>query len=267
MKTAPRALLDSSPRRPSVRSVGHRLIVVAALLAVWSVLGLTVPARIVPSPWTTGQAMLENLLSGDALVHSARTLFRIGVAFLLCLTIGVVLGSLMGLMRAVERSLDIWIMVALTIPGLIYTILALMWFGLSEAAVVFAVVATSYPSMTITIWEGVKNIDMKLVEMGRAFNTPPRRRLTRVVLPQVLPYVMAASRVGLGSIWKVVVIVELLGMSNGVGYMLHYWFQLFDMRQVFAWTMTFVLIILVVELVIMSRIERRLFAWRERVSL
>jgi NitT/TauT family transport system permease protein len=108
---------------------------------------------------------------------------------------------------------------------------------------------------------------MKLVEMARTFNIPPRRRFTEVVVPQVLPYIMAAIRVGLGSIWKVVVIVELLGTSNGVGYMLHYWFQLFDMRQVFAWTVTFVLIILFIELVILSRIERSLFAWRERVSL
>jgi NitT/TauT family transport system permease protein len=253
----------------SPRSDGapHRLIAATGLILVWFMLSLLVPARLVPSPWQTALAMVENFSTRAGLSQVAITLFRISVGFVLSLLIGVVVGGLMGLSRRVERTLDIWIVAALTIPGLVYTILALMWFGLSEFAAIFAIVVTAYPAMTINIWEGVKAIDMKLVEMARVFNAPPAGRFARVVLPQILPYVFASARVGLGSIWKVTVIVELLGMSSGVGYMLHYWFQLYDMRQVFAWTMTFVLIILFIELVVITRIERRLFGWREAVSL
>jgi len=249
------------------RKVGQRVIVVLVLLAGWLLLSVTVPAKFVPSPWQTLAAMAENVGSGAVLQHTLITLFRIGVSFALSLTIGVVVGAAMGLSRRAERALDVWIIVALTIPGLVYTILALMWFGLTEFAAIFAIVVTAYPAMTINIWEGVKSIDMKLVEMARVFNADRRSRFARVVLPQVLPYVFASARVGLGAIWKVTVIVELLGTSSGVGYMLHYYFQVYEMRQVFAWTMTFVLLILFLELVVITRIEKRLFAWREAVSL
>jgi NitT/TauT family transport system permease protein len=82
------------------------------------------------------------------------------------------------------------------------------------------------------------------------------------VVPQLLPYIMAAARYGLGIIWKITVLVELLGLSSGVGYMLHYWFQLNNMAQVFAWTVFFTIVMLFLELGVLKRVERHLFAWR-----
>jgi NitT/TauT family transport system permease protein len=77
-----------------------------------------------------------------------------------------------------------------------------------------------------------------------------------------MPYVLAAARYGLGIIWKITVLVELLGLSSGVGYMLHYWFQLNNMAQVFAWTAMFTVVMIFLELGVLQLVERRLFAWR-----
>jgi NitT/TauT family transport system permease protein len=153
-------------------------------------------------------------------------------------------------------------MVALTVPGLCYAIVAFLWIGLNELAAVAAIALTSFPSITLTIWEGVKGIDNRLIDMARAFGAPPPKRLWRVAIPQLLPYIMAAARYGLGIIWKITVLVELLGLSTGVGYMLHYWFQLNNMAQVFAWTVFFTVVMLVLELGVLKHVERRLFAWR-----
>ena len=76
---------------------------------------------------------------------------------------------------------------------------------------------------------------------------------------------MAASRFGLGIIWKVTVLVELLGRSDGIGYMLNYPFQMFNMADVFAWTIFFTIVMLVIELLILKPIERRMFLWRPEI--
>ena len=93
------------------------------------------------------------------------------------------------------------------------------------------------------------------------------RILARVLLPQVMPYIMASVRMGLGIVWKIAVLVELIGRPNGVGFKLFYWYQLADMAQVLAWTLLFTLVMLVIELGILKQIEHRLFGWRPRVGL
>jgi NitT/TauT family transport system permease protein len=112
------------------------------------------------------------------------------------------------------------------------------------------------------VWQGVKNVDNKLLAMARVFNVNRPTRLRRVVLPQIMPYILAASRYGLGIVWKITVVAELLGRNSGIGFQLHYWFQLFNMPQVFAWTLFFTLVMLFIELVIFKQIESHVFHWR-----
>jgi NitT/TauT family transport system permease protein len=185
----------------------------------------------------------------------------------LALLLGVPVGVVMGLSRRTEAVLDLWVMIGLTIPSLCYTIMAFMWFGLNDAAAIIAIAVTAAPSITINIWEGVKNIDTRLVAMARVFEASRPTILRRVLLPQIFPYVMASARFGLGIIWKITVLVELIGRPNGVGFKLFYWYQLADMRQVLAWTLLFTIIMLLIELLILKPIERRLFAWRPQVAV
>ncbi len=103
--------------------------------------------------------------------------------------------------------------------------------------------------------------------MARIFEARRPTILARVLLPQVLPYIMASVRMGLGIVWKIAVLVELIGRPNGVGFKLFYWYQLADMAQVLAWTLLFTLVMLAIELGILKRIEQRLFGWRPRVAL
>ena len=113
----------------------------------------------------------------------------------------------------------------------------------------------------------MKNIDMKLVAMARIFKPAQPAIVHRVLLPQILPYVMASARFGLGIVWKITVLVELIGRPNGVGFKLFYWYQLADMHQVLAWTLLFTIIMLTVELLILKPIERRVFAWHPQVTV
>ena len=190
------------------------------------------------------------------------TLMRVFLGFGAAMAVGIVLGTVFALNRTIEAVFGTWIMVALAIPGLVYVIISFMWFGLNEFSTIFSIALTAFPTITINIWEGVKNVDNKLTDMARVFNVSRLSRVWKVIIPQTTPYIMASSRFGLGLAWKVTVIVELLGRSSGVGYMLNYWFQMFNMRQVLAWTLFFSLVMIFIEVVVLKRLEEYLFSWR-----
>ena len=171
----------------------------------------------------------------------------------------------MGLYRNAERFFELPVVVGLAIPSLCYIIVCFMWFGLNERAAVAAIALTTFPSIAVNIWAGVKAIDGRLTAMATVFGYGPRERTLRVVIPQVFPYIVAAARFGFGIVWKVVVVVELLGLTNGVGYQLNYFFQLFDMTKVFAWTLLFTIVMVMIEVLLLKPLERWVFRWRPEV--
>ena len=263
MAVAAEELPRSASRRARLpEAISIRVASLVVLIVVWQLASYAFTERYVPGPLPTFAALGALAQSGQLIKHFDATMGRMLVSFALAMLIGVGVGTLMGLHRRAERALDLLVMVGLTIPGLCYIIVAFMWLGLNERAAILAITWTTFPAIAINIWQGVKSIDQRLIDMARVFGCPGWRRTTRVVIPQVLPYVMAAARFGLGIIWKVTVLVELLGRSDGVGYMLNYSFQMFDMADVFAWTLFFTLVMLVIELAILKPIERRLFMWR-----
>jgi NitT/TauT family transport system permease protein len=247
--------------------IGWRLASVIGAIALWWLVSLFMPANLLPDPWVSTVTLAKNFAQGDVLPHLAITLARVAGGLALAMAIGVPVGILMGINARAEKVLDIWVMVGLTVPSLCYAIICFILVGLNEAATMLAIGLTAAPAVAINLWEGVKTIDFKLVEMARIFEARRPTILARVLLPQVLPFIMASVRMGLGIVWKIAVLVELIGRPNGVGFKLFYWYQLADMAQVLAWTLLFTLIMLAIELGILKRIEQRLFGWRPRVAL
>jgi NitT/TauT family transport system permease protein len=235
------------------------------LVVAWKIGSEILPPRFFPSPETTFAAMVDLLRDGAVFKELGATMSRVALGFVLAMTMGVVAGTLMGLYRNAERMLELPIVVGLSIPSLCYIIVCFMWFGLNERAAVAAIALTTYPSIAVNIWAGVKAIDGRLTAMAAVFGYGVYDRTLRVVIPQVFPYMVAAARFGFGIVWKVVVVVELLGLTDGVGYQLNYYFQLFDMAKVFAWTLMFTVVMILIELLLLKPIERRVFRWRPDV--
>lgn len=248
-----------------LETLKYRFGSIVLLIIVWQIISLLVSAQYVPGPWDTVQAMVNLFIGGEIYANFAATLIRIAGSFVLTMFLGVSIGVLMGLYYKAERMFDLWVMVGLTIPSLCYVIVSFMWLGLNDRAAIVAIAVTTFPTIAINIWQGVKSIDQRLIDMARSFQATSWRRTVHVVLPQVFPYIVAAIRFGLGIVWKVAVLVELLGMSNGVGYMLNYSFQTFNMVGVFAWTLSFTLFMVLIEVGILAPLERRLFGWRPQI--
>jgi NitT/TauT family transport system permease protein len=98
--------------------------------------------------------------------------------------------------------------------------------------------------------------------MAQSFRMSRWRTLRHVILPQLAPYIFAASRSGLALIWKIVLVVELLGRSNGIGFQIQIYFQLFDVRLILAYTFAFILVVQVIEWAALQPLERWATRWR-----
>ncbi|WP_286278444.1 ABC transporter permease [Naasia aerilata] len=238
-----------------------------ALLVLWQIVSLFMKPTILPSPIAVFAQLGQNLTQPETYSQLGVTMFRVVVGMIAGVAVGMIIGLTMGLTKIGEDLLDTWVLVLFTIPALVYGILCILWFGLNDTAAIVAIAVGSAPPIAINIWQGTKAIDRDLIHMGKAFRFGKATVLLKIVVPQLIPYILAALRYGLGIAWKIVTIVELIGLSSGVGYMLSYWFGNFSMIQVLAWTLLFTITLLIIEFAILKPLENRLTRWRPAAQI
>ena len=232
------------------------------LVLLWQLAASLAESRVLPPPLAVLAVLGEGLASGELLHHLAVTLARVAASFLLAMAFGVAIGIALGRSRLLDRIFDGWLILFLNLPALVTIILCYVWFGLVEAAAITAVAINKIPNVVVTVREGARALDPSYLEMARSFRLSRGRVLRYVVLPQLVPFVVAAARSGLALIWKIVLVVELLGRSNGVGFQLSVFFQLFDVAAILAYTLAFVAVVQAIELAGLQPLERRVNRWR-----
>ena len=251
--------MNDALRNPVVvRSVSLGLI-----LLVWMVAaGLTADATVLPQPWTLLEPFVRVVGSGALPYHLGMTLFRVVCAFVPAMLIGAAIGFLMGRFPAVDRWLDPWLVVFLNLPALVLIVLCYLWIGLNETAAILAVVLNKIPNVATLVREGARALDPDLDAMAKVYRMSGFSRLRHVVLPQLAPFLAGAARSGIAVIWKIVLVVEFLGRSSGIGFQIHFYFQLFDVAMVLVYALTFIAVMLVVEALLLQPVERRARRWR-----
>lgn len=240
-----------------------RWLSLGAFVCGWQLAATLIASDQLPGPWQVLQSLLHHLTQGELLPSIAITLRRVALSFVLAMAAGVLVGFLMGRFPLADTLLDGVLILGLNVPALVVIILCYIWFGLVESAAVAAVALNKMPLVAVTVREGVRAVDRSLLQVGEVFRVPLGRRLRRIYLPQLYPYLMAAARAGLSLIWKIVLVVELLGRSNGVGFQLGTFFQFFDIRSILAYTLAFVLVIYAIESLVLRPLEARLNRWRQ----
>ncbi|UVO17134.1 ABC transporter permease [Stutzerimonas stutzeri] len=238
-------------------------IALPVLLALWAVVALAVQTPLLPSPAAVLETFWQVVQSGELPEHLLVTLRRVLFSFVLAMTLGTLLGVWMGRSRLANALLDPLLVLFLNLPALVTIILLYVWFGLVEAAAVLAVVVNKVPNVAVTVREGARSLDPKLEQMARVYGFSRWQRVVDVWLPQLFPYLMAATRGGLALIWKIVLVVELLGRSDGIGFQLHMAFQVFDVASILAYSLAFIAVVQLIELALLQPLERRASAWRE----
>lgn len=244
-----------------------RALFLVFFFALWEMIARFVAPGLIPTVTDVVIESGEILAAGEFGYHMYHTIRRVLIAFLLVWVVSIGIGLAMGLSSYWEKFFDIGILIGLTLPGLALAIIAVMIFGLSEIGAYAAIFVAVLPLVTLNFWEGVKDVDMDLVEMGEVFDFGTYETVRHVIIPQLIPYMLSAGRYGLGLSWKLAVIVEFLGFGNGIGYMLVLEYNRFNMAGVFAWTALFTFIMLFIEYGGFKTVERRYLAWRPSVEI
>jgi NitT/TauT family transport system permease protein len=239
-----------------------RLASLVVLFALWAVTAHFGDPRQLPGPVAVFVAMGRVAASGELFSAMGITIARVAAAFALAMALGLVFGYAMGRRPIFDRFADPWLVVLLNLPALVIIVLLYIWVGLNEAAAIAAVALNKLPTATVTIREGSRTLDPGLDEMARVFGFSPLKRLRHVVLPQLAPYIAAATRSGLSLVWKIVLVVELLGRPNGIGFEINEAFQLFDVTLLLAYALPFTAVMLIVEALVIRPFEHRVSRWR-----
>jgi NitT/TauT family transport system permease protein len=241
-----------------------RIYSLAALIAVWAIAAALAQSRLLPGPLTVGAATLADIRSGELPFQMGCTLGRVISSFAIAMVLGTIAGYAMGRSKTVDRYADSWLIVLLNMPALVTIIFAYIWIGLNETAAILAVVINKLPNVIVVMREGARALDPELDEMAKAFQFTWFSRMRHVVIPQLAPYLAASSRSGLSIVWKIVLIVELIGRPNGVGFVLGSAFSLFDMAKILSYAISFIVVMLVIESLLVQPLERRAIRWRRR---
>jgi NitT/TauT family transport system permease protein len=243
-------------------TVVTRGLSVLVLLGFWWFVALFFEPLVFPGPQPVLLETIHIVRNERFVFHLSRTLFRVVGAFVIALPLASSIGILMGTDETAENFFETFVLVGLTLPALAVSIVVLLVIGFNEAAGIVAIVIVITPPMIENVWEGTKNLDADLIKMGQVFGANRRMMLGDVVLPQLAPYLLAATRFGLGIGWKIAVIVEWIGLGNGIGQQLRDSFDLFSLTGVMAWTLSFVLVMAGLEFLLVKRVEARLTCWQ-----
>lgn len=241
------------------------IVSIAAMLALWWVLSFVLAdPETLPAPGTVLAVGIDEAVNGPLFRHMIATLGRVAAAFALAMGAGTLLGYALGRLPQVDRWLDPWVVVLLNLPALVVIVLCYLWIGLNETAAITAVALNKAVNVLVTVREGARTLDGKLADMARVFRLSAIERVRHVILPQLAPYISAAARNGIAIIWKLVLVVEFLGRSNGIGFQIHLYFQLFDIAHVMAYSLSFVALMLVIEYALVQPAERYTTRWRRQ---
>ena len=239
-----------------------RIVSILTIFILWQALSIAIDSDVLPSVIDVIKSMYFHIFEGELLSHLLITLTRVLITFIIAMFIGVVFGILMGLYKKVNSFFDTLLIIGLNVPALVTIILCYIWFGLTDFAALLAVIINKVPMVIVTIREGARAMDSKYTQLVEVYQISKKEKIKHIFLPQLYPYIMVSARNGLSLIWKIVLVVELLGRSSGIGFQLSMFFQFFDITSILAYSMSFIIVILLIESFILRPLEERTNAWR-----
>lgn len=236
------------------------LIVVIILL--WQIMNSSgrLNPVILPAPtkvWITFISLIKN---GTLFTNLLISVVRVLKGYVLAMLLGLVLGVFIGLFEHVKRLTDLLVQIIKPIPPIAWIPLVILWFGIGESGKVFLIFLGGFFTMLINVVDGIRQADIKLLEVSQNAETPFLKHVFRVIIPGAAPNIFTGLRVGLSSCWMCVVAAELVSSNTGLGYMI------MNARQ-FGQTDVVIVGMLVIGLVgkimdsILKAIESRVIKW------
>lgn len=233
-----------------------------AMVLVWELGSWWYGSRILPRPHEVVLEMWDILRSGNFASDFTASVLKTFAGFGVAAAVGAPVGYLMGRYNYWRAFFHDGVTVAGTIPAIVYAVLSLIVFGLSNLGPILAVALVSAPYVALNVAEGIRGVDKSLITMSEAFGRTPRQIRREVLIPTIVPFVFAAIRMCFAVAWKVEALTEVFGGRNGVGFQIRTEYQLYSISGVLAWMFLFIAFMLVIERLVLAKAEARLLSWR-----
>lgn len=213
--------MNPTPRRTlTARNVWLPLSGLAVLLLLWSLAIRFGRSSLLPGPWAVARAIAELAQKGFLVKHVVASLFRVTWGYLGAVTIGVPLGIFLGYRRRGEMAIAPLIEILRPISPLAWIPLAILWFGVGDAAAIFIIFLASLLPLTLTAMNAVGSVTAVHWNAGRNFGLSPAELARKVLAPAILPQLIVGLRLTLGIAWLVVVAAEMIAVDSGLGFLI-----------------------------------------------
>jgi len=240
------------------------LVAILFVILIWYVLALIFPPYLFPGIGVTVNKIVGFYQQGILLKNVYLTSIRMVYAFISALILGVLTGILMGYFRTIEIMVKPLIFIIQTIATVVWCFFSVIWFGLSEFAVIFVVFIIGYPIIAINVWEGVKAMDLSLEDMAKSFGVNGAQVIRGITIPSILPHLFAGIRSSVSYCWKILILAELVVGNSGIGYALYFAWEQFRVPEVFGWVVVMIALMLGSEYLLIRPIEAYLMRWRPK---
>lgn len=235
---------------------------IGLLILGWSTAADQLGSLVMASPSEAGLALWQLLHQPNAVQQLLTSGQRILVGIFAGTLLGFSLGICAGLARPVRFLLEPLRWLLMSVPPVILVVLAMLWFGMGSAMVMFMVVVLLAPGIYVNTVKGIRMVDPQLLEMARVYQLRPWQRLTRLYIPAISAPLTAALLIALCNGVRIVVLAELLGGENGMGHAIANARSSFDSATLYGWVLLILLLVAVLELLLLQPVQRRLNRWQ-----
>lgn len=254
-----------------VRYIVESVLSIVIFLLIWKIASATgifgrvsvkSSALLLPPPEKVMLSMYDLFASGYIEKHILVSFWRVIRGFGLAVAIGVPAGILMGISRDAKNLLNIIFRLFSPIPGVAWVPLALLWFGIGDGAAIFIITMGSISPIVINTMQGVKDVDPNLQQALQTMGANRWQQIIHCIIPCIVPHMISGFRLGLGFAWRVVIAAELVGVPDGIGYVLNVGRSTGHTEITIVTILLLGIIMILMEQVIFVTLEKRLSHWK-----
>ena len=240
----------------------HRISFYVGIIVVWQVVAMTGvwPENIFPSPYEVAEDLAYGASDGSLWFGIATSMWRLTVGLAIAIAGGIILGIFMARVEAVNQTVGSLVLGLQSIPSIAWVPLGILWFGLTDAGIIFVTAIGAIFAVTINTYTGVKNIDPHFIEAARNMGAKGSQLITAVLIPAAFPYMISGFKQGWAFAWRGVIGAELLFSFLGLGFLLYAGRSLNDVSQVIAIMLVIMIIGLGVDGVVFKRLENKVMS-------
>ncbi|SIS57532.1 ABC transporter permease [Salimicrobium flavidum] len=243
------------------------LLLPVVLIIIWETASRNgwVASHLLPAPTVVVEEMVTMGREGELWGHIGITLYRVLAGFVIGTAAAAILGVLTGSSKWMEKLLDPTLQALRAIPSLAWVPLFILWIGIGEASKITLVAVGVFFPVYLNLTSGIQGVDRKLIEVGRMYGFSTWKQVRKIVFPAAAPSFLTGIRSGLSLGWMFVVAAELLGTSQGLGYLMVFGQNTSSPELVIGSILLFAVFGKATD-EILKRIERKSLQWQDRLD-